>query len=131
MLSWCEPGIEHSYLFGFVSLYLVENHEGFLGYYSFIPQPLRDMFLLWGSGLLIVILLAFAYARRQRFLQAALLLLIASGATGNLTDRLVNDGGVIDFIVLGPAFFTTGIFNIADLFILAGSCGLGYTLSRS
>ncbi|MFO0774010.1 MAG: signal peptidase II [Nitrospiraceae bacterium] len=46
--------------------------------------------------------------------------LILSGGIGNLLDRLLNHGRVIDFMNLGIGPIRTGIFNLADIFITAG-----------
>jgi signal peptidase II len=45
--------------------------------------------------------------------------LIAGGGSGNIYDRLVY-GSVTDFLQFDFVFFHTGIFNIADVSIMAG-----------
>jgi signal peptidase II len=39
---------------------------------------------------------------------------------GNLLDRIVRDGSVIDFMNLGLGHLRTGIFNVADVQIMLG-----------
>jgi signal peptidase II len=46
--------------------------------------------------------------------------LIASGGVGNWIDRLTNDGRVTDFLNLGIGSLRTGIFNVADMVLMAG-----------
>jgi signal peptidase II len=46
--------------------------------------------------------------------------LIAGGGAGNLIDRLLRGGRVGDFIMVGIGSVRTGIFNLADLAVLAG-----------
>jgi signal peptidase II len=46
--------------------------------------------------------------------------LILSGGIGNLWDRIVHDGRVIDFMNVGLGGLRTGIFNVADLCITTG-----------
>lgn len=46
--------------------------------------------------------------------------LILSDGIGNLLDRLLHDGRVIDFMNLGLGSLRTGIFNIADVCITTG-----------
>ncbi len=46
--------------------------------------------------------------------------LIVGGGAGNLIDRLARDGRVGDFIMIGVGGIRTGIFNFADLAVLAG-----------
>lgn len=48
------------------------------------------------------------------------LALIAGGGIGNWLDRLINDGFVTDFVSLHLGPLRTGIFNVADVAILAG-----------
>ena len=49
--------------------------------------------------------------------------LITGGGTGNLIDRSIY-GYVIDFIDINEVF-NFAVFNIADIFIVVGICGLG------
>jgi signal peptidase II len=52
------------------------------------------------------------------FMACALLL---AGAMGNFIDRVRWDGLVIDFLNLGVGRLRTGIFNVADVSIMAGA----------
>ena len=47
--------------------------------------------------------------------------LLLAGAVGNLIDRIRLDGLVIDFLNLGIGPLRTGIFNVADMAIMAGA----------
>lgn len=47
--------------------------------------------------------------------------LILGGGSGNLIDRILSNGSVIDFMNIGIGRIRTGIFNVADLAIMAGS----------
>jgi len=47
--------------------------------------------------------------------------LVAGGGISNLIDRLFYDGRVTDFLNIGIGSFRTGIFNLADMAILAGA----------
>ena len=47
--------------------------------------------------------------------------LLVSGAVGNLIDRVRFDGLVIDFLNVGLGPLRTGIFNVADMAIMAGA----------
>jgi signal peptidase II len=40
---------------------------------------------------------------------------------GNLIDRLFNNGFAIDFMNLGIGSLRTGIFNVADVFVITGA----------
>lgn len=46
--------------------------------------------------------------------------LVLSSGIGNLWDRVIHDGRVIDFMNVGIGSLRTGIFNVADLCITTG-----------
>jgi signal peptidase II len=99
----------------------VENEGAFLGLGSRLPKPVRTVtfiaFPLVVLGCMIVFLL------RRRGIGWGTLVgfsLIVGGGAGNLVDRLLRDGRVGDFIMIGVGAIRTGIFNFADLTVLAG-----------
>ncbi|HEX8522706.1 MAG TPA: signal peptidase II, partial [Tepidisphaeraceae bacterium] len=47
------------------------------------------------------------------------LTLVAAGGVSNLADRIAH-GSVIDFLNVGIGSLRTGIFNLADMAIMAG-----------
>jgi len=46
--------------------------------------------------------------------------MIFSGGASNFYDRVVNNGAVVDFLNVGFGSIRTGVFNIADMVIMAG-----------
>jgi len=67
------------------------------------------------------LLLIAKLARRLRHGPAlAGLGLIAGGSLSNLADRLA-DGTVVDFLYVGVGPLHTGVFNVADMAIVAGA----------
>jgi signal peptidase II len=46
--------------------------------------------------------------------------LLIAGGMGNLMDRLMYDGYVVDFINVGLGPLRTGIFNVADIAVTLG-----------
>jgi signal peptidase II len=48
------------------------------------------------------------------------LALVAGGGLANWLDRMLHDGAVTDYVSLGVGGLRTGIFNLADLAIVAG-----------
>jgi signal peptidase II len=56
-------------------------------------------------------------------------LLVAAGGIGNLIDRFARDGAVVDFMNMGIGGLRTGIFNVADVYIMVG-LGLWLVFSR-
>jgi len=78
---------------------------------------------VFGLLSLVIVAGAAAYLVRDRamgLLRTAALALVVGGGAGNLIDRLTRGGAVTDFLNLGIARVRTGIFNLADLFLLAG-----------
>jgi signal peptidase II len=123
------PPSGSSYLFDTVRLSLVENHGGFLGVVASLPAEWRFLLLTVGVAVLLggclIILLRLLDHASPLWLPLAL---ITGGGLGNLLDRLRGDGGVTDFLILGRGFLQTGIFNLADVYILTGSFILGAQL---
>jgi len=104
----------------FVLTYSI-NHGAFLGLGNNLPEGLRNLIF---SGLVGAFLLGFAlYALRDKsmnFLQRLACALVLSGGFSNLYDRITNHGGVVDFMNMGLGSLRTGIFNVADMAIMAG-----------
>lgn len=63
-------------------------------------------------------------------LAAAGLALIASGALGNLIDRLRSPRGVVDFIDVGLGDLRFWTFNVADMGITLGAIALALTMKE-
>jgi signal peptidase II len=53
--------------------------------------------------------------------------LVIGGGIGNLIDRVAFNGGVTDFMNMGIGSLRTGIFNVADVWIMAGVVLLALT----
>jgi len=73
------------------------------------------------AALLIGLVYAALFARRLSTARFVALALVAGGGTSNLIDRLLYDGRVTDFLNVGIGSLRTGIFNMADMAILAGA----------
>jgi signal peptidase II len=104
----------------FVLTYSI-NHGAFLGLGDTLPEDIRDLIF---SGLVGLFLIGFAiYALRDKTmnnLQNLACGLVLSGGFSNLYDRITNNGGVVDFMNMGIGGLRTGIFNVADMAIMAG-----------
>ncbi len=122
---------EISFLFGLMKFSLVENHGGFLGIVSDLPAGLRFFFLnICVALLLFVSLFYLLWFSGKNSRTRIPLAFITGGGLSNLLDRLIGDGGVTDFMIVGTGYLQTGIFNLADVFILSGSFVLGFHLFR-
>ncbi len=111
-----------SLLNDFVRFEYVENTGVLLGLGSNLPGESR--FLLFVVFSSVGLLLIRGYIVRVDRLDSMLLIglsLLAGGGAGNLIDRVFNDGAVTDFVRLGIGVFRTGIFNLADVAIVAGA----------
>jgi signal peptidase II len=62
--------------------------------------------------------------RHMRLICFVALLLALAGGIGNLIDRMLHGGLVIDFLNLGIGPVRTGIFNVADMALMAGAIAL-------
>jgi signal peptidase II len=105
---------------GFVELHLVRNAGAFFSIGEGLPEEVRALLLSSGS-VLVLGLIADTYrrAREQVVLRWALCLL-ASGAVGNLIDR-IRDGSVVDFVHMHAASaIDWATFNLADVWITVG-----------
>jgi signal peptidase II len=103
-------------------LQLVQNPGAFLSLGGSLPEQLRfTLFTAAAAVLLIGLVCASLFARRLRPARVIPLALVAGGGISNLIDRLVFDGRVTDFLNVGIGSFRTGIFNVADMAILAGA----------
>ncbi len=97
------------------------NDGAFLSLGSQLPPLLRFWVLTVGVGLLLAGLMV--HALRSPLLHAPQIsayALIVSGGFSNWVDRARFGGLVVDFMNLGIGPVRTGIFNVADLAILAG-----------
>ena len=84
-------------------------------------------------ALLALVILGHVYQRTSPGdrLASAGLALIASGALGNLIDRLRSPRGVVDFIDVGVGDLRFWTFNIADVGITCGAVVLVLALQRA
>jgi signal peptidase II len=96
-----------------------ENTGGFLSLGAGLPSGGRTAVFVVGTG---VMLLAVAVALLRYRADARSLLgatLFLAGGASNWMDRVVH-GKVVDFLNVGIGPVRTGIFNVADMAILAG-----------
>lgn len=111
------------YFGGLIRLQYAENEGGFLSVGSELPVAIRV-----SAAILLTMVVLIGFAGLLLFVQNMETTVIVSysiliaGALGNLIDRLMNQGRVVDFLILGFDAVHTGIFNLADVLILAGTC---------
>jgi signal peptidase II len=112
-----------SFLGGMFRLTYAENRGAFLGLGGGWPEPLR--WLAFTGAALVVVAASLAWVvnqarQRRQTLAVWAMVLVAAGGAGNLVDRILRDGHVIDFMNFGLGSVRTGIFNVADVQIMVG-----------
>jgi signal peptidase II len=119
--NYLVPSQPVSFLGDTFRLHYTINTGGFLSLGSKLPVALRFWLLTMMTGIFVAGALVFLLLRpglRPAFVSG--LSLIIGGGIGNLIDRMLNNGAVIDFMNIGIGSLRTGIFNIADVAIMAG-----------
>jgi signal peptidase II len=110
-----------SYLGDLVRFELVSNPGAMLGLGGDLPKAARELILIWlVPAVLLVLCVQFVRAPDTTAREFFALALVAGGGIGNWLDRLLNQGTVTDFVSLGVGPLRTGIFNLADVAVMAG-----------
>jgi signal peptidase II len=137
---WLSEAPTASYLGDMFRLTYTENRGAFLGLGSTWPETLRWLLFTLLSSLLVgfalwITVKEWRAARQQldsvkpavgragqwRFWGGVSgPLLVVAGGVGNLIDRMFRDGAVVDFMNMGIGSLRTGIFNVADVYIMVG-----------
>jgi signal peptidase II len=122
-LATAEP---RSFLNGLFWLEYAENSGAFLSLGARIPAEMQHWIFTVAVSVVLTALLIYAIretfqaASRTHTLVIIALALFLGGGIGNLIDRLTNNGHVIDFMHIGIGRLRTGIFNVADMALMAG-----------
>lgn len=98
-----------------------ENPGATLSIGANLPGEVRTFIFMILVGSVLTALAVYLLKDQQlNLMQFMGLVMTISGGVGNFIDRIVNHGAAIDFINLGIGSLRTGIFNVADVFIVAG-----------
>ena len=116
-----EGGPGRSLLFGTVRLVYAENAGAFLGLGSGLSEGLRNLLAVATAVMVIGVFWMALRGAQKSMLHSISFALVAAGGASNLIDRVLNDGRVIDFMVVGVGGLRTGVFNVADMAITAGA----------
>ena len=104
-----------------VILTRVENTGAFLGFGSSFPPVIKNLlFLVIPTCTLLFILGYLIFKKQLNFNVGMALAFITGGGLGNVYDRIFKEG-VTDFLHLDIWIFKTGIFNLADVSVTAGT----------
>lgn len=99
-----------------------ENSGVFLGLGRALPESLRFWLFTLAVGLVLTAI--FVDTMRNPALdrwRLSAITGILAGGFGNLVDRVLRDGVVVDFMNMGIGALRTGIFNVADMLITGGA----------
>ena len=119
--NYLAPAQSVSFLGDIFRLHYTQNTGAFLSLGAKLPVELRFWLLTVATGIMVTGILVFILSRRS--LRPVVVIgssLIIGGGLGNLIDRTFHNGAVIDFMNIGIGSLRTGIFNIADVAIMAG-----------
>jgi signal peptidase II len=131
-IQWLSGQPARSYLGDTLRLLYAENNGAFLGVGATWPELLRFILLTLVSSTFVVLALAWLLLRVwskphsmswPTLVGSALLL---SGGLGNIIDRTLRNGAVVDFLNVGMGPIRSGIFNVADLQIVVGALILAF-----
>jgi signal peptidase II len=111
-----------SYIGDTLRLQLTYNRGAFLSFGYSLPDVWWHSIFTIGVGFFLTGALAFALLSKPgRFPVVFAVSLFLAGGVGNFIDRVIHSGSVVDFINIGIGPLRTGIFNFADVSIMAGS----------
>lgn len=110
-----------SYLGDVFRLEYARNQGAFLSLGATLSESTRYLLFTVGVGIVLAFLL-YAALRQEKLGtgQRVAYLLMVGGGLSNGYDRVMTGGKVTDFMNLGIGSLRTGIFNVADLAIVAG-----------
>ena len=117
-----ERHVVHSYLGDTFRLTYALNPGAFLGLGGNLSETAR-FWLLTGLNtvFLVALVVVLIFNWKMRPVSFVSLALLLSGGIGNLIDRTTQNGLVTDFLNVGIGSLRTGIFNVADMAIMAGA----------
>ena len=128
-LRYLNKGIVSSYMHDTLRIGYTENHGAFLGLGDSLPQAYRYWIFVIAVGLFLAALLVYLIVKPLGNLTSVMgLSLVLAGGLSNLYDRATNNGAVVDFLNVGIGAIRTGVFNVADMAIMAGAMLIAISL---
>jgi signal peptidase II len=104
-----------------VRLQLAKNYGTFLSLGASLPEGVRTAATTTGVGVILAALLGYAvFSKTANSVAVFAMAMLFGGGLSNLFDRIAYGGYVLDFLNVGIGPLRTGIFNVADMFIMAG-----------
>lgn len=112
---------DRSFFAGTVQLEYAENTGGFLSIGAHLPSSARLAIFSVATSCMLIALLVVGIKYRGPYWRFVAISLAFAGGASNLLDRITR-GTVTDFMTVGVGYLRTGVFNVADVAILAGIC---------
>lgn len=106
-----------------------ENVGAFLGLGTNLPPVVRSLIFIGGVAAILVTVAMMLRRGHWNPLPRLGLWLVLAGGVSNLVDRIIR-GSVIDFMNMGIGSLRTGIFNVADMALMAGLAMLVFAGDR-
>lgn len=116
VFDWLEYRGSISFISGFVQFVRALNNGAAFGIFAGKPYFLTAISII----ALVVIFVVFLFSPKQPKLVNIALGLLAAGVSGNLYDRIFNDGLVRDFIDVYYRGYHWPAFNVADALLCIG-----------
>ncbi|GMU92798.1 MAG: lipoprotein signal peptidase [Candidatus Hydrogenedentota bacterium] len=105
----------------FFVLQYATNTGAFLSLGANLPENVRFWLLTVFTGAVLLVLAYVLWSNPSLVLYDIIAMaLLLSGGIGNLIDRSLRNGIVIDFMILSAGPLRTGVFNVADVAVMAG-----------
>jgi len=106
---------------GLVILEFAQNPGAFMSLGANLAPLARLLLWVVAVGLILVVTTVFVIRTPDlsRW-QVICLSLVVAGGVGNLIDRVLNDGAVVDWVSVGIGRLRTGVFNVADVAVTGG-----------
>ena len=119
-----------SYLNDIFRLVYAENTGAFLSLGSGLNDQLRYWILtILPVAVLLYVLYIILFSKGMSNWQVTAFSLILGGGSSNIVDRML-EGKVVDFMNMGLGNVRTGIFNVADMAIMAGLFMMLFSMFR-
>jgi signal peptidase II len=120
-----------SFLGGLLNFMYAENAGAMLNLGHSFPVILRFTLFVVMVGIFLAAATAALFVKRLDKISVFALSLLVGGGIGNLIDRIVHSGLVVDFMLVKMGPLRTGIFNVADVAITVGVIILFLSLAKS
>jgi signal peptidase II len=110
-----------SFVGDFIRLQYAENSGIMLSIGAELSHEVRFWIFTVGVGVMLILMLVYIFrVRVMERAEAIAWSLVLSGGLGNLIDRVMRDGVVIDYVSVGIGVIRTAVFNLADALVFAG-----------